>query len=464
MTTRSRRRRWRTGGRRADRWGGGCSGWSRRSSLAARPRAPRRGARAARPHHLDPPGAGALRGCLLPPRGGWPPSCASSRRHAHLPSTSRSGSCWRWRPSRSARWPSSRARLAARAARLLQARDPQLPARRGDPLRPFLPEPADLGSLILYQGLLTSSKGCGRPARPQKVGAVDLLASLSRQRRVRRGRVRLGTLAGIWDPPAARSCSCSRPPGGSSPCPPCWAPGPPGCCPARSPAAPRSPRRSYPRPRRRRQSRPPKAPSRRSACRRGAHRRGAHRRPGRRPAADSRRPVRPGRRARGALSPEGSPARTSSRSSTRAWVVLRAVVGVLARRAAAALLSTLSAPEAAGAGFAVARTIGLLVGQLLVEVILAALTYGASTTIVAAKAAIQGARVTARLAARSAACAPPWTRCWTSSSSSRRRWTGWSTPSAKWIDDVLEWMRNLASPVHPTVHPQTRQVGQEHTP
>jgi hypothetical protein len=120
------------------------------------------------------------------------------------------------------------------------------------------------------------------------------------------------------------------------------------------------------------------------------------------------------------------------------------VVGVLARKAAAALLSTLSAPEAAGAGFAVARTIGLLVGQLVAEVILAALTYGASTTIVAAKAAIQGARVTARFGSAIRRVRTALDPLLDVVKQLKKALDGAVTAIRKWIDDVLEWMRNLA--------------------
>jgi len=63
----------------------------------------------------------------------------------------------------------------------------------------FLPEPADVGLLILHQGLLNFLEGLRAAPDAQKVGAVDLLASLYAGNAEFAAGFVVGTLAGIWD-------------------------------------------------------------------------------------------------------------------------------------------------------------------------------------------------------------------------------------------------------------------------
>ncbi|MGD9530840.1 MAG: DUF4157 domain-containing protein, partial [Pseudonocardia sp.] len=63
----------------------------------------------------------------------------------------------------------------------------------------FLPEPADVGLLILHQGLLNFLGGLRAAPDAQKVGAVDLLASLYAGNAEFAAGFVVGTLAGIWD-------------------------------------------------------------------------------------------------------------------------------------------------------------------------------------------------------------------------------------------------------------------------
>ena len=127
---------------------------------------------------------------------------------------------------------------------------------------------------------------------------------------------------------------------------------------------------------------------------------------------------------------------------------LRTFVGRIARTAAQQMLASLNAD---GAAFAIGRTMGSVVGQLLVEVILAIFTGGASTALTAAKAALTGARAAGRLASvlrRIRAAIQPALRAMARLRSSLGRVVG---QLRRWLDDVVRWMRGVGRRVRSRV-------------
>ncbi|HEV7722346.1 MAG TPA: DUF4157 domain-containing protein [Iamia sp.] len=127
-----------------------------------------------------------------------------------------------------------------------------------------------------------------------------------------------------------------------------------------------------------------------------------------------------------------------------ARTALRGMAGRLGREAAAGLLTALNAT---GAGYAVGRTMGSLVGQLLVEVVLAILTAGAAAFISGAKAALTGARATSKLAGairKIRSALEPIVKL-----VERLKGAVKELMAAvrKWLDDVLRWMKGLGEKI-----------------
>jgi len=127
---------------------------------------------------------------------------------------------------------------------------------------------------------------------------------------------------------------------------------------------------------------------------------------------------------------------------------MRTFIGRVARTAAQQMLASLNAE---GAAFAIGRTMGAVVGQLLVEALLAAFTGGASAGLTAAKAALTGARAAGRLASvlrRVRTALQPALQAMARLRSSLGRVVG---QLRRWLDDVLRWMRGVGRRVRQRV-------------
>ena len=136
-----------------------------------------------------------------------------------------------------------------------------------------------------------------------------------------------------------------------------------------------------------------------------------------------------------------------------ARAALRGMVGDLAHRAATALLASLNAE---GAAFSIGRTMGTIVGMIVVEVLLAIFTGGASAGVTAAKTAITSARVTARFAGvlrRVRRALEPLLAVIQRMKGALGEVLG---AIRRWFDDVLRWMRGIARRARGRIRPRPR--------
>lgn len=135
--------------------------------------------------------------------------------------------------------------------------------------------------------------------------------------------------------------------------------------------------------------------------------------------------------------------------------MLRQFIGRLARQAAEQLLASLNAQ---GAAFAIGRALGNIVGQLVVEAVLALFTGGGSTALTAAKAALRGAQTAGRLGSilrRIRSAIQPLLNAIGRMRSAIGQVVG---RLRAWFDDIVRWMRGVGRRIRTRVRRVTRRL------